>query len=115
MSNSIARHRLALYAVYAAGIVTATIQRGILSREHTTFSIFRQSFAHLARHQNLYAAYPAEQGAAAVDVFKYSPSAAALFAPLAMLPYSIALLAWNLLNVALLVFAITRLLPPSRA
>src|SRR5437870_13150815 len=115
MYNLPSRQRLALLATYAAGVVIATVQRGILSREHTTFTIFRQSFAHLIRHQNLYAYYPAEQGAAAADLFKYSPPAAMLFAPLAMLPYAVALLLWNTLNVALLVFAITRILPPRRA
>ena len=91
------------------------MQRGVWSREHTTFSIFRQSFVHLARHQNLYAAYPAEQGAAAADLFKYSPSAAILFAPLTLIPFPVALLLWNLLNAGLLIYALTRLLPPARA
>lgn len=115
MLQSSSRQRGALLALYGLGVAIATIQRGVLSREHTTFAIFRQSFAHLARHQNLYAAYPAEQGAAAADLFKYSPSAAMLFAPLAVIPYPLALLLWNVLNTALLVFAVTRILPPRRA
>jgi hypothetical protein len=115
MSKTCARQRLWLLALYAGGVVVATLQRGVWSREHTTFSIFRQSFTHLARHQNLYAAYPAEQGAAAVDLFKYSPSAAVLFAPLTLMPYPVALLLWNLLNAGLLVYAVTRLLPARRA
>jgi hypothetical protein len=115
MSKQYARQRLGLLAVYAAGVVVATMQRGVWSREHTTFSIFRQSFTHLARHQNLYAAYPAEQGAAAADLFKYSPSAAVLFAPLTILPFPVALLLWNLLNAGLLIYALTRLLPAARA
>lgn len=115
MSKAYLRQRLWLLALYAAGVVVATLQRGVWSRDHTTFSIFRQSFVHLAQHQNLYAAYPAEQGAAAVDLFKYSPSAAVLFAPLALIPFSAALLAWNLLNAGLFFFAITRTLPRARA
>jgi hypothetical protein len=115
MSKKCSRQRLWLLALYAGGVVVATLQRGVWSREHTTFSIFRQSFTHLARHQNLYAAYPAEQGAAAVDLFKYSPSAAVLFAPLTLMPYPVALLFWNLLNAGLLVYALTRLLPAAKA
>ena len=115
MSKQCIRQRLWLLALYAGGVVVATLQRGVWSREHTTFSIFRQSFTHLARHQNLYAAYPAEQGAAAVDLFKYSPSAAVLFAPLTLMPYPVALLLWNLLNAGLLVYAVTRLLPARKA
>ena len=107
--------RASLLALYAAGVVLATLQRGVFSRQHTTFSIFRQSFTHLVNHQNLYAAYPAEQGAASVDLFKYSPSAAMLFAPLSVVPYPVALLAWNALNVGLLVYAILRLLPRAHA
>jgi hypothetical protein len=115
MSKKCSRQRLWLLALYAGGVVVATLQRGVWSREHTTFSIFRQSFVHLARHQNLYAAYPSEQGAAAVDLFKYSPSAAVLFAPLTLMPYPVALLLWNLLNAGLLLYAVTRLLPAARA
>src|ERR1700737_653540 len=98
MSKSCARQRLWLLALYAVGVVVATLQRGVWSREHTTFSIFRQSFTHLVNNQNLYAAYPVEQGAAAADLFKYSPSAAVLFAPLTVLPFTAALLLWNLAN-----------------
>lgn len=90
------------------------MQRGVWSREHTTFSIFRQSFTHLLLHQNLYAAYPAEQGVDAMDLFKYSPSAAVLFAPLALLPFPVALLLWNAANAGLVWYAITRVLPPRR-
>lgn len=115
MSNQSARHRLWLLVVYAAGVVVATMQRGVWNRDHTTFSIFRQSFLHLVNHQNLYAAYPAEQGASAADLFKYSPSAAVLFAPMTLLPFPVALLLWNAANAGLLVYALTRLLPPRQA
>lgn len=115
MSKQCARQRLWLLVVYAAGVLVATMQRGVWNRDHTTFSIFRQSFLHLAQHQNLYAAYPAEQGAAAADLFKYSPSAAVLFAPLSLIPFPVALLLWNLLNAGLLIYAVTKLLPPARA
>jgi hypothetical protein len=109
------QHRRYLLAVYAVGVVVATLQRGVWSLEHTTFAIFRQSFLHLVRHQSLYAAYPLEQGDAVADLFKYSPSAAMLFAPLSAFSYPVALLGWNLLNAGLLIFAVTRLLPPGRA
>ena len=104
-----------LLVLYAAVVVFATWQRAGPRREHTTFPIFRQSYAHLAAHQDLYAAYPAEQGASVEDRFKYSPSAAVLFAPLRIAPFSLALLAWNLLNAGLLVLAISSALPPNRA
>jgi len=101
--------------LYLAGILIATWQRGVMINDHSTFTIFRQSFVHLANHQNLYASYPAEQGAHPVHRFKYSPSAAVLFAPLTLVPYPVALLFWNALNAGLLILAITRLLSPARA
>ena len=115
MSNQSARHRRWLQFLYAAGVVVATLQRGVWNRDHTTFSIFRQSFLHLVNHQNLYAAYPAEQGAGAADLFKYSPSAAVLFAPLTLVPFPVALLLWNAANAGLLFYALTRLLPRRQA
>ena len=116
MSNlSSRRRRRWLLALYVAGVLIATWQRGVQVNDHSTFTIFRQSFVHLAHHQNLYASYPAEQGAHPVHRFKYSPTAAMLFAPLSAVPYPIALLVWNALNAGLLIFALTRLLPPRRA
>lgn len=104
-----------LAVAYLLVVVVATWQRGVVSREHTTFAIFRQSFVHLVAHQDLYAIYGDEQGPASQDLFKYSPSAAVLFAPLSVLPYAVSLFAWNLLNAALLFWAVTRLLPRRQA
>ena len=115
MSHQSLRHRRWLLALYFAGILIATWQRGVMINDHSTFAIFRQSFVHLANHQNLYASYPEEQGAHPVHRFKYSPSAAMLFAPLSAVPFPIALFFWNALNAGLLIVAITRLLPPARA
>jgi hypothetical protein len=109
------RLRRWLLALYGAGVLIATWQRGVQVNDHSTFTIFRQSFVHLAHHQNLYASYPAEQGAHPVHRFKYSPTAAMLFAPLSAVPLPLALLAWNALNAGLLILAITRLLPRARA
>jgi hypothetical protein len=110
-------HRLRqwLLVLYGAGILIATWQRGVQANDHSTFTIFRQSFVHLAHHQNLYQSYPAEQGAHRVHRFKYSPTAAMLFAPLSAVPLPFALLLWNALNVGLLILALTRLLPRHRA
>jgi hypothetical protein len=70
------RHLACLaYAAVAAG---GTIHRGAPDSTHTTFKIFRQSFWHLVDANSLDAHDPAEQGAAAVTLFKDSPTAAAL-------------------------------------
>lgn len=109
------RLRRWLLALYGAGVLIATWQRGVQANDHSTFTIFRQSFVHLAQHQNLYASYPAEQGRHPVHRFKYSPSAAMLFAPLSAVPLPLGLLLWNTLNAGLLIFALTRLLSRARA
>lgn len=103
---------VAMYTLVAIGVV---LQRGVLGPEHNVFKIFRRSFWHLVAGQNLYAAYPAEQGGAPADLFKYSPTAAALFAPIAIPPYTWALFAWSLLGAFLLYHALTLVLEPRRA
>jgi hypothetical protein len=99
-----------LPALYAATVLAISLHQ-TLTRVDPNFAIFRASFRHLAAGQDLYAAYPGEQ----VDRFKYSPTFALLFAPFALMPITIALLAWNGLNVMLLVHAIRRLLPAAGA
>ena len=105
------RHGLIILLVSLA--VTATVQRGVLTNSHATFPIFRQSFAHLAAESNLYARYPEEQGREVRDIFKYSPSAAMVLAPLSLMPFLAGLLAWTLAN-ALGVYAAVRRLMPGR-
>src|SRR5436190_20527526 len=83
--------RRAVLALYIVTSLAVVVQRGILGPQHNVFRIFRQSFWHLLGGRNLYAAYPAEQGSAAGDLFKYSPTAALLFAPFAAPPYGFAL------------------------
>ena len=109
------RGRRWLAGAYLLVVLFATWQRGILSHEHTTFAIFRQSYVHLVQHTDLYAIYPAEHGAASQDIFKYSPTAAMLFAPLSASPYAVALFWWNLLNAGLLFWAVVRILPSRQA
>src|SRR6266567_2582308 len=106
--------RRAIIALCVVASAIVTWQRGRSGHWHSTLKIFRQSFWHLLAGTNLYARYPAEQGPLPASVFKYSPSAAVFFAPLAIMPYPLALLAWSLLNALLLCWALTRLLPGRR-
>ena len=94
--------RRAVVALYVATSVAVVLQRGIVGPQHNVFRIFRQSFWHLVAGRNLYTAYPSEQGGAPADLFKYSPTAALFFAPFALPPYGLALLAWSLLGALLL-------------
>ena len=87
------------------------MQRGVLTETHATFPVFRQSFVHLSEGQDLYAAYPTEQGSEDRDRFKYSPSAALFFAPFAFLPIVVGLFLWTALNSLGLYAAVKRLIP----
>jgi hypothetical protein len=107
--------RWGVICLYAATSVGVVVQRGVLGPQHSVFKIFRQSFWHLVAGRNLYAPYPAEQGGLPADLFKYSPTAAFLFAPFAALPYSVGLLAWSLLGALLLYRALTLVLDPRSA
>ncbi len=106
----IARTRRWLIVAGLAAVVVITLQRGVFSNTHTTFPIFRQSYHHLVTGSDLYAMYPAEQGNAPADRFKYSPTAALLYGPFAIVPSAFGLLLWNLLNATALFLAFTVLL-----
>jgi hypothetical protein len=80
-------------------------------RPSGNFEIFRAASRHLFSGDDLYAEYPAEH----VDRFKYSPTFALLFAPLAWLPSPLALFLWSSLNALVLFVAVERLLPPRQA
>ncbi|MEO9047344.1 MAG: glycosyltransferase family 87 protein [Gemmatimonadaceae bacterium] len=87
-----------------------TVQRGVL-RFANDYAIFRASFWNLLSGRDLYALHLDQ----ARDLFKYSPTFAALFAPLSLLPSSLGLLIWNVLGASLLVYAVVRLLPEHKA
>lgn len=69
---------------------------------YNNYLIFKNSSANLLENRDLYAAYPEKQ----YDLFKYSPSFALLFAPLAWMPDWLGLSLWNLLNIAVLLIGI---------
>src|SRR5215207_7780629 len=81
------------------------------ARPSGNFEIFRAASRHLVAGQDLYAEYPAEH----TDRFKYSPTFALLFVPLAWIPWPIALFLWSALNALLLFVAVEKVLPHRRA
>ncbi len=107
LEHPIDRWVLALYLLSVVGVV---IQQSFTHVDYN-FAIFAQSFRHLVAGRDLYAAYPAEQ----VDLFKYSPTFALLFAPFALLPTLAGLALWNFVNVGALWYAVRRLLPAREA
>lgn len=75
------------------------------------FRIFRASGRHLLDGADLYRYWPAEHA----DLFKYSPTMALGFVPFAVVPEAVGLLAWHLLNAAVLVLGIVRVAPAGAA
>src|SRR6266852_7833299 len=106
MMNSVARPRRLLLALYFASVALVTVQQAILGHSNN-LSIFRSASLNLFARRDLYAAHPEQH----FDFYKYSPTFALLFAPLAALPFALALLIWSLLNSVLLYYALRRLLP----
>lgn len=105
-----ARVRAVLFGAIGILLIAVMIQRSMLPHHpHWTFPVFRASFRHLVHQQNLYTRY------AEHDLFKYSPTAALLFAPFSLLPFAPALLLWDTLNAAALIYALDRLFPPRDA
>ncbi|MDQ6886340.1 MAG: DUF2029 domain-containing protein [Gemmatimonadota bacterium] len=99
-----------LLLVYLLTALAVSAQSTLRSPDNN-FLIFRAAARHLVEGRNLYAAYPGEF----LDLFKYSPTFALLFAPFALLPLSVALAAWSLLNAIALYWSVVRLLPSAAA
>src|SRR5256884_7131142 len=110
MMKTFARPRLLVLALYIAGAALVTVQQAIL-RHSNNVSIFRSASFNLFAGRDLYAAHPEQH----FDFYKYSPTFAVLFAPLAYLPFALTFLCWTLLNGLLLWYALDRLLPEREA
>jgi len=78
---------------------------GMYYAYYKNYLIFKHSFFHLLKNQNLYLLYTDFD----LDYFKYSPSFAVLMAPMSVMPDFLGLLCWNLLNVFVLFFGIYQL------
>jgi len=101
-----------LLALYIVTIIVVAIGKAYGHRgPDNNFLIFRWSYLNLAAGNDMYAAQPQHH----TDLYKYSPSFAVLFAPFALIPFSISLALWDALNALLLFFAVDELLPRREA
>jgi len=117
--NHIFSHPYFIAGILAIIVIAISAQRlllepkafepnGIVYTNYNNYKIFKQSYFHLTEGKDLYEAYPAEHW----DFYKYSPVFALLMAPLAVLPDSLGLTLWNLLNALVLFFALWSLGKP---
>ena len=95
-----------LLGLYITSAALVTVQQAVVKRSNN-FTIFRSATVNLLAGRDLYAAHPEQH----FDYYKYSPTFALLFAPLAHLPFALAFFCWSLLNALLLWYALDRLLP----
>jgi hypothetical protein len=86
-------------------VVTIAASVSPILRHENNFEIFRSASTRFAAGQDLYAASRQH-----FDLFKYTPTAALLFAPFAALPFAFGVLVWNAVNAATLYQALGRLL-----
>ena len=95
---------IVLYAVVAIGISVQLLieQKTINPQSFNNFKIFKNSFGFLTQHQNLYL----QHSDFYFDLYKYSPTFAALMFPFYQLPNWLGLSFWSLLNSLVLAFAI---------
>jgi hypothetical protein len=97
---------LGLLIVTAIGVA---LQQYYFSDVHAwNAEIFKMSYYDLVNHTNPYIGGHTYKGLN-LDLFKYSPSFAFLYAPLAIMPLWANLATWNLLNLVLFFFAIKSL------
>jgi hypothetical protein len=104
------RWRTGLVVVHLLAAIAIAVQH-VTGKPSNNFAIFVASARHLRAGLDLYHAWPAEHA----DLFKYSPTVALAFTPLAALPTWAGLLTWHLLNAGVLVYAVCRVLPTTAA
>ena len=98
-----------LLGAYALSVLVVAIPKG-LHHSDNNFLIFDATFRNLRAGRDLYAPHPDQY----VDLFKYSPAFAVLFAPISMMPDTLGLVVWDAVNTMLLAVAIVKLLPDRR-
>jgi hypothetical protein len=93
------------WVLFAVLAVIASVHRLLLGEgSFNNYTIFVYSWKHLLQNVNLYVQSPDHY-----DLYKYSPTFAMLMAPFASLPRGVGLIFWNLLNMLLPVWAVSRL------
>ena len=95
-------------ALWLMAVVVVSVQAG--AQHNNNFAIFRTAWENLAAGRELYGANPGHH-----DFYKYSPTFALLFAPLALVPFTAGMLLWNAANALALYWSIGQVLEPRPA
>ena len=94
--------------LWLAAVVVVSLQAA--AQHNNNFEIFRTAWANLIGGRDLYAANPGHH-----DFYKYSPTFALLFAPFAVVPFTVGVLLWNAANAVALYWSIGQVLEPRPA
>lgn len=93
------------WILFAVVALIASVHRLILGEDSfNNYTIFEYSWKHLLDNVNLYAT-----SADHYDLYKYSPTFAVFMAPFSVLPHCLGLIFWNMLNMLLPVWAVSKL------
>ncbi|SFW84804.1 glycosyltransferase family 87 protein [Chitinophaga sancti] len=98
------KHPVFIATIYIVATIILYIQ-AITTDRYNNFIIFRSSFYHLVHKLPLYQVYSAEY----FDYFLYHPSFPVLFAPFALLPKELGLLAWLLASTLIFLYMVRQL------
>jgi hypothetical protein len=98
--------RQVVLGIYLLAALFVSVQQGWI-KPSNNFKTFRAASLNLPRGIDLYAAHPDQHS----DFYKYSPTFAALFSPIAWLPFPLGVTVWVFLNAFAIWFAFSRLLP----
>lgn len=96
--------KYALLALTIVAVIVVIIQK-ITLHSANNFFIFKASLGHLLTHNNLYLYYATEHQ----DLFLYNPTFVVLFAPFAVLPVKLGMIAWLSVLGLFYYFAFTQL------
>jgi hypothetical protein len=77
-------------------------ETGVKYSKYNNYIIFKQSFSHLTENKDLYQYYPKEHR----DLYKYSPTFSVFFGIFTLLPNSVGLTVWNIINAFVFLVAI---------
>ena len=94
--------------LWLATVVIVSFQAS--AQHNNNFEIFRTAWGNLLAGRDLYGPNPSHH-----DFFKYSPTFALLFAPFAVVPFTVGMLLWNVANAGALYWGLGQVLEPRPA
>jgi len=95
---------LSVFASFQAQLLSKKSfeETGVKYSKYNNYIIFKQSFSHLIENKDLYQYYPKEHK----DLYKYSPTFSVFFGIFTVVPDSVGLTVWNIINAFIFLVAV---------